>query len=65
MDTVKTEVRMLPLGAMARVLHVPAKWLRTEAEAGRIPALRAGSRLVFRPDVVVPLVAERAAGGAG
>ena len=63
MDITENQLQILPLGVMARLLHVPAKWLRSEAEAGRIPALRAGDRLVFRPDVVLPLVAERAAGG--
>jgi len=51
----------VPLGVMARRLHVPPKWLRQEAEAGRIPALRAGDRFVFRPDIVARIVAERAA----
>jgi len=55
--------KLVPLGVMARLLHVPTKWLRAEAEAGRVPALRAGDRFVFRPDVVSPLVAERAAEG--
>lgn len=55
--------QLVPLGVMARLLHVPTKWLRAEAEAGRVPALRAGDRFVFRPDVVSPLVAERAAEG--
>ena len=51
----------VPLGVMARRLHVPPKWLRQEAEAGRIPALQAGDRFVFRPDIVARIVAERAA----
>jgi hypothetical protein len=59
----KKQIRVVPLGVMARLCHVPSRWLRSEAEAGRIPALKAGDRLVFHPDVVLPLVAERAAKG--
>lgn len=49
----------LYLGAMARRLRVPATWLRTEAEAGRIPHLRAGSVLLFDPEVVERIVLDR------
>jgi len=47
------------LGAMARRLRIPATWLRAEAEAGRIPHLRAGSALLFDPEVVERIVFER------
>lgn len=49
----------LYLGAMARLLRVPATWLRAEAVAGRIPHLRAGSALLFDPEVVERVVFER------
>ena len=49
----------LYLGAMARQLRVPATWLRAEAEAGRIPHLRAGSALLFDPEVVERIVLDR------
>jgi hypothetical protein len=49
----------LYLGAMARQLRVPATWLRAEAEAGRIPHLRAGHVLLFDPEVVERVVFER------
>lgn len=49
----------LYLGAMARRLRVPATWLRAEAEAGRIPHLRAGSAILFDPDVVERIVFDR------
>jgi hypothetical protein len=49
----------LYLGAMARQLRVPAKWLRAEADAGRIPHLRAGSALLFDPEVVERIVLDR------
>jgi len=47
------------LGAMARRLRVPATWLRAEADAGRIPHLRAGSALLFDPGVVERIVFDR------
>jgi excisionase family DNA binding protein len=52
--------RLLTIGQMARRLGVPVKWLRAEAEAGRIPCLRAGERLLFVADVVVATLVERA-----
>jgi hypothetical protein len=60
MENAKNTTTLVPLGVMARLLHVPSRWLRAEVAAGRIPALRADNRLVFRPDIVLPIVAERA-----
>jgi hypothetical protein len=48
---------------MARRLRVPAKWLREEAEDGRIPHLKAGKALLFHPDAVEQVLLERALGG--
>jgi hypothetical protein len=64
MSTSQT-IQLWPLGAMARKLHVPSRWLRQQAENGTIPALKAGDRFVFDPAVVLPLVAEMARAGAG
>jgi hypothetical protein len=55
--------KLLPLYAMARQLHVSNKWLRAEAEAGRIPCLQADRQILFNPSVVEPLLVERASGG--
>lgn len=52
----------LILSAMARRVRVPAKWLRAEAEAGRIPHLKAGNVLLFDPETVERLIAERVRG---
>lgn len=49
----------LYLGAMARRLRVPATWLRAEAEAGRIPHIRAGRALLFDAETVERLILER------
>ena len=45
---------------MARHLRVPVAWLRAEAEAGRIPHLRAGTQLLFDPATVEHILQERA-----
>lgn len=51
----------LPLGRMARRVRVTTGWLRDEADAGRIPCLRAGSRYLFSPEAVERVLADRAA----
>lgn len=45
---------------MAHQLRVTSKWLRDEAEAGRVPHLRAGDRLLFDPETGERLLLERA-----
>jgi len=45
---------------MARRLRVPVKWLRTEAEAGRLPHVRADRAFLFDPDAVERVLIERA-----
>jgi hypothetical protein len=57
------KLKLLPLCAMARRLYVSNKWLRNEAEAGRIPHLKAGKALLFNPDVVERLLVKRASKG--
>ena len=57
--------KLIPLFAMAQRLYVSAKWLRAEAEAGKIPHLKAGSKILFNPDVIEKLLIERANKGDG
>lgn len=52
---------LLPLGATARRLHVPARWLRQEAEADRVPHLKAGNQYLFNVEAVERLLLERIA----
>jgi hypothetical protein len=59
-----TRKELLKTGQMARSVGVPVRWLKAEAEAGRIPALKAENVFLFNPDVVVSLLAERARKGA-
>lgn len=64
MDTqTTTRPILLPLGPMARFLGVPVRWLRCEAESGRLPCLKADKVLLFDADLVERLLAERARGG--
>ena len=52
--------KLLTAGAMARRLRVRAAWLRSEAEAGRIPHVRAEDEFLFDPDAVERVLLERA-----
>jgi excisionase family DNA binding protein len=51
---------LLPLAELAKLLRVPASWLRDEAIAGRLPHLRAGSAILFDFDRVERLLIKRA-----
>ena len=55
-----TTPKLLPIGPMARRLRVPVKWLRTEAEAGRVPHVKAERVYLFDPDAVERVLIERA-----
>jgi len=55
-----SHTKLIPLGAMAQRLRVAAKWLREEAEAGRIPHLAAGARILVDPDAVERVLVKRA-----
>ena len=50
----------VPLRWAARELGVPARWLREEAEQGRVPCLRAGGSYLFDVRRVAALLLERA-----
>jgi hypothetical protein len=54
---------LLPLGITARKLHVTTKWLKGEADANRIPHLKAGDRYLFEFSTVNALLVERASKG--
>lgn len=55
----------LPLNLAARCLRVPARWLRDEIDAGRIPALIAGRSVLVHVPTVAALLADRAKGESG
>lgn len=53
--------RLAPIGTTARLLGVTVQWLREEADSGRVPCLRAGTRLLFDPEAVEVVLLDRAA----
>ena len=62
-DENKTSGSFLPVAHAASRLGVPAKWLRAEAAAGRVPCLRAGRRLLMNPQAVEAALLARAQTG--
>jgi len=55
----------VPARRAAASLGVPIAWLKREAEAGRVPAVRAGRRLLIHLDDARATLAERAKAGEG
>lgn len=55
----------VPLRRAASALGVPLSWLRLEAEAGRVPAVRAGRRWLVALERAQQLLQERAERGDG
>lgn len=49
------------ISGLAARLRLPARWLKSEAIAGRIPCLRVGRRFLFNVDAVEQALAARAA----
>ncbi len=52
--------RPVSLARMAIIVKVQQKWLKEQADAGIIPCLRAGSRLLFDPVLVMRRLVEMA-----
>ena len=59
-ETLLQSEPFLPLRQTAVRLGVPAAWLRAEANAGRVPCLRAGRRLLLNPEAVEAALLARA-----
>ena len=59
-----TQPKLLPAGPTARWLRIPVKWLKAEAEAGRVPAVKCDRVFLFDPDVVERALLARAADSA-
>jgi excisionase family DNA binding protein len=55
--------KLASLPAMAEILKLPERWIKDEADAGRIPHIKVGNRYRFNRETVVALLAERAARG--
>jgi len=54
---------LLSLHRAARRIGVTSQWLRIEANAGRIPSLRADGRYLFDVEAVTRALSRRAARG--
>ena len=52
---------LLSLSRLARRLGVTQQWLRHQADAGKIPCLKAGKRYLFNPVAVQEALAAKAA----
>lgn len=52
---------LLSLARMARRIGVTQDWLRTEADTGRVPCLKAGKRYLFNAAAVQEALAAKAA----
>lgn len=52
--------RPVPLSVMARMLRVRPAWLREEVAAGHLPAVQAGTQILFDADLVERLLLKRA-----
>ena len=51
---------LLSLSRMARRLAVTQRWLREQADAGKVPCLRADNRYLFNSLAVQKTLADRA-----
>ena len=52
--------QLLQANTMARRLHVTLRWLKDEADAGRLPHIKAGDRYLFNTEAVDLALLERA-----
>lgn len=50
----------VPIGQMARRLHVTVAWLRNESEANRLPHVKADNQILFDPELVEAVLLQRA-----
>lgn len=57
------ENTLVHIGVLARQLKVTSSWLRAEAEAGRLPHIKAGKTILFDAETVRKLLLERAKKG--
>lgn len=53
--------QLVTVRGLAKQLGLPATWLKLEAEAGRIPSLKAGRRMLFNAQAVKRVLLTRAA----
>lgn len=54
--------QLVSLRGLSRELKISIEWLKVEADAGRIPCLRAGRKRLFNAEAVRQALLRRAAG---
>jgi hypothetical protein len=64
-NTPQVSERLVTARQLAGRLRVPATWIKQEAEAGRIPCIRAGREYLFDAETVAAMLLERAKSGEG
>jgi len=52
--------RLLPVETVARMNGLTGRWLRAECDAGRIPCLRDGRRIIVDRETVERILLDRA-----
>lgn len=57
------DAKLLTLHQLAERTGLPVAWLKREADAGRLPCIRAGRRRMFVPGAVLRVLAERPSKG--
>jgi hypothetical protein len=58
------DAKLLTLHELAERTGLPAAWLKREADAGRLPCIRAGRMRMFDLAAVLKALADRQNGGA-
>jgi hypothetical protein len=58
--SMNTTSNLVPLNVAARWLRVPLRWLRAEAEAGRVPCLRADDQILCDYEAIEAVLLKRA-----
>jgi len=54
------EIQLLPIQSMARRLRVSADWLRGQADAGRLPHVKADRQYLFNAALIEQILLRRA-----
>jgi hypothetical protein len=58
-----SDTKLLTLNELAERTGLPAAWLKREADAARLPCIRAGRRRMFDPAAVMKALADRQESG--
>jgi hypothetical protein len=58
------DTKYIRVAELARATRLPAAWLKREADAGRLPCIRAGRLRMFDLAAVLKALADRQNGGA-